>query len=460
MAKFLCLCICVLSGLPWGRLLGEEYYFRVYLKDKGRGGYCIEQPEKFLSEEALQRRRQRGIAITESDLPIDNRYIEALEQTGGRKVVQSRWMSTVVIALTDSLQVDRLKALPMVDSVKWVWKGERESRCLEEESSEAPLVPAKPCLKNPYGYAQKQIAMLNGIKLHKAGFMGTDMRVAIIDAGFNQADRMQVFDSLQLLGTYNVVFPGSSVFQGDDHGTKVLSCLAAYAPALMIGTAPKASYWLIKSEDSQYEYPVEEDYWTAAVEFADSVGVEVISSSLGYFKFDAAWLSYRQTDLDGQTALISQVARIAADKGLLLFCSAGNEGNSSWGKITFPADASGIVSVGSVTDSRKRSSFSSLGWTVDERVKPDMVAMGTGCCVMGPDGDIDYANGTSFATPVLAGLGICLWQALPQLTNQELIALMQQYSHRYKHPDKELGYGIPNVYKLYKKQKRYAEDSQ
>ncbi len=458
MMKYLCLCICLFALLPFDEVKGEEYFFRVYLKDKGCSGYSVDQPEQFLSEEALQRRARQGIAVTESDLPIASHYIEALEQAGGRCVVQSRWLSTVVVETQDSLTVNRLAALPMVDSVKWVWKGERESQPMEEELSDRRLNPSQKPLKNPYGYAEEQIAMLNGIKLHQAGFMGQGMRVAIIDAGFRHADRISLFDSLQLLGTHNVVFPDRSVFQGEDHGTKVLSCLAAQTSGIMIGTAPRASYWLIKSEDGQYEYPMEEDYWAAAIEFADRVGVEVVSSSLGYFVFELEGSFYKPSDLDGQTALITRAATMAAEKGLLIFCSAGNEGNSSWEKIIFPADAPGIVSVGAVTSDRKRCNFSSLGLTSDGRVKPDMVALGAGCCVVDSEGEIDYANGTSFATPILAGLGVCLWQAFPQLSNKELIALMQQYSHRYKHPDKEMGYGLPNVYKIYKKQKKYAVD--
>lgn len=175
--------------------------------------------------------------------------------------------------------------------------------------------------------------MLNGIKLHEAGFRGKGMRVAVIDAGFQNVNRISVFDSLNLLGTKNIVSPEQSVYESDDHGTKVLSCMAANSPGLMVGTAPDASYWLIKSEDNRSEFPIEEDYWVAAVEFADSVGVDVITSSLGYFTFDTEEAVYTQGSLDGKTALISKAAAMAADKGILLFSSAGNEGTSSWGKI-------------------------------------------------------------------------------------------------------------------------------
>ena len=441
---------CLVAGLS----ATEQYRFRVYLKDKGDGGFRIDQPEKFLSRQAIERRLRQNIAITPTDFPISPAYIEKLASAGVRPVVQSKWFATVVVESADSMVIERLQKLSIVDSVQWVWKGELKQPA--EDSDKEQLAPSDQPLKEPYGYAYEQIRMLNGVKLHKSGFRGAGMRVAVIDAGFRHVNRMKVFDSLQLLGTYNVVFPGKSVFGDDEHGTKVLSCLAANLPGVMVGTAPEASYLLLKSEDSHSEYPIEEDYWTAAVEYADSVGVDVISSSLGYFEFDAQELSYRQTDLNGQTALISRAAKMVAERGILLFCSAGNEGNSSWEKITFPADAEQVCTVGAIDKKKKKSVFSSTGLTADGRIKPDVVALGTGSCVTGPDGNIQYASGTSFATPILAGLGVCLWQALPGLDSQSILDLLRRYSSQYKHPDGTLGYGIPDVYKAYKKGRKHA----
>lgn len=441
--------------LPCYLIAGQSFCFRVYLKDKGDSGYRIEEPEAFLSKEAMDRRNKDGIQITESDLPIAPSYLDSLMAVGAAPLVQSKWLSTVVVESRDSLVAGRLEQLSMVDSVKWVWKGNR-SIPTEEEEKKDRLSPDDQQTDNRYGYAYNQIKMLNGVKLHEAGFQGEGMRVAVIDAGFMNVDRISAFDSLKLLGTHNVVFPGRSVYSADDHGTKVLSCLAANTPGLMVGTAPGASYLLIKSEDSNSEFPIEEDYWAAAVEYADSVGVDVITSSLGYFAFDADELSYNQSALDGKTAVISQAAQLAAQKGMLVFCSAGNEGNGNWEKITFPSDAVDIVTVGAITDGKKKSSFSSVGFTVDGRVKPDVVALGTGSCVIDPTGNIRYANGTSFATPILAGMGICLWQALPGLSNKEIITLLQQSASRFKRPDTEQGYGIPDIYKAYKKAQKHA----
>ena len=433
-----------------------RYRFRVYLHTKGEAGYRVDKPEAFLSAEAIARRERMGIAVEADDCPIAPAILDQLAQTGVKPILTSKWMRTVVVESEDYGVEQTLRQLPMVDSVQFVWQGEATAPLDRVESGER-LVPTKEPKKSPYGYALGQIKLLNGLKLHRAGFRGQGMRVAVIDAGFLNADRMRVFDSLRLLGTYNVVSPGQSVFAEDEHGTKVLSCLAANAPGWMVGTAPEASYWLIKSEDSRSEYPIEEDYYVAALEFADSVGVAVVSSSLGYYTFDDDSLSYTQADLDGHTAFISRAAHRAAEKGLLLFSSAGNEGNSTWEKITFPADTEGILTVGSMTSQKERSRFSSKGLTADGRIKPDLVALGSGSCVVVGSGEISYGSGTSFATPILAGMGICLWQALPQLSPQELIDLLRQSGSQAERPDAELGYGLPNLYKAYKKGKKYAK---
>ena len=433
-----------------------RYRFRVYLHTKGEAGYRVDKPEAFLSAEAIARRERMGIAVEADDCPIAPAILDQLAQTGVKPILTSKWMRTVVVESEDYGVEQTLRQLPMVDSVQFVWQGEATAPLDRVESGER-LAPTKEPKKSPYGYALGQIKLLNGLKLHRAGFRGQGMRVAVIDAGFLNADRMRVFDSLRLLGTYNVVSPGQSVFAEDEHGTKVLSCLAANAPGWMVGTAPEASYWLIKSEDSRSEYPIEEDYYVAALEFADSVGVAVVSSSLGYYTFDDDSLSYTQADLDGHTAFISRAAHRAAEKGLLLFSSAGNEGNSTWEKITFPADTEGVLTVGSMTSQKERSRFSSKGLTADGRIKPDLVALGSGSCVVVGSGEISYGSGTSFATPILAGMGICLWQALPQLSPQELIDLLRQSGSQAERPDAELGYGLPNLYKAYKKGKKYAK---
>ncbi len=454
MSRYIGILVCLACLIASGTRAAERFCFRVYLKDKGISGCSLERPGEYLSEAAIERRERQGVEVEDSDLPIARAYLDTLSACGGTPVLTSKWMATVVVASGDSAVAERIMRLPMVDSVKWVWKGEAGMPLFEASRDTAMLAPADPPERSLYGFSEKQIKMLGGIKLHKAGFEGKGVRIAVVDAGFRNVDRISVFDSLRLEGTRNFLFPGRSVFEEDDHGTKVLSCLAAYDPGRMIGTAPKASYWLLKSEDVRSEYPIEEDYWAAAVEFADSVGVDIITSSLGYFSFDQKTMEYGKDQLDGRTSLISRAAGMAAKKGILLFCSAGNEGNGDWEKVTFPADAPDVLTVGAVTGRKEHSLFSSKGPTADGRVKPDVVAMGSAACVVDADGCIRFVNGTSFATPILAGLGACLWQALPSLTSREIMDLIRMAGDRRKKPGAEFGYGIPDMYKAYKKGKK------
>ncbi len=438
---------------------GDTYCFRVYLTDKGVSDDLLDNPEEYLSQKAIERRIKHNIGFTFSDLPISPAYIDTLIRQGGDIVTQSKWLSTVVVASRDSLIAERMLQLPIVDSVKWVWKGEKDgdlfhSVFLNRDTSR--LKPEKETKDDLYGYAEPQIKMLNGKKLHEEGFTGKNLSIAVIDAGFTNVDRMSAFSSIHIAGTKNFVSPGESVFQGDDHGTKVLSCLAAYAPGIIVGTAPQASYWLLRSEDNRSEFPIEEDYWASAIEFADSAGVDIIASSLGYFSFDVEEMSYTPDFLDGKTAFISRAAHAAAEKGILVVCSAGNEGNNSWGKITFPSDVAHILTVGSITEDKEKSSFSSTGLTADYRIKPDLVALGTSCAVIDRSGDLRYSSGTSFAAPIIAGLAACLWEALPKLTNKELITLLQNTASQSRRPDAEKGFGIPNLYKAYKKGRKHV----
>ena len=429
----------------------DSYCFRVYLKNKGNTAKAVESPETFLSQEAIAQRNKRYVDITVSDVPISSSVIETVLSTGCRLVTQSKWMSTLVVECKDSLLIEKISVLPVVDSVACVWYGSDRLKTNVCTDDTTMLEPVNEKLPNEYGYAGEQIEMLNGIPLHNMGRRGQGMRIAVIDAGFLHVDRIKAFATLQLLGTHNVVFPGGNVFCDDDHGAKVLSCMAANLSGWMIGTAPEASYLLIKSEDTRTEFPIEEDYWAAAIEYADSVGVDVVTTSVGYNDFDNQRIVYTKSDLDGRTAFISKVAEKAVEKGILIFCSAGNEANLSWGTITFPSDVADILTVGAITSEKERSNFSSTGFTADLRIKPDVVALGSGVTVIGADGNVQYTNGTSFSTPTVAGLGVCLWQSLPWLTNREIIALIQQTASQANHPDVEKGYGIPDFYKAYRK---------
>ena len=428
--------------------------YRISLTDKAATTYSIQQPEEFLSRKSIDRRLRQKLAIDSTDLPVCKKYVDAIRKKGVHVLVTGKWDNFVTVSCNDSMLIDEIAKLPFVRSTEKVWQG-KVSAVTKRDS----LINDPQRSDSLYGPAITQIEMSRANLLHDAGFKGQGMTIAVIDAGFHNADKITAMQNIRIQGTKDFVNPQSDIFAESSHGMAVLSCIAMNRPGVMTGTAPEASFWLLRSEDEYSEHLVEQDYWAAAVEYADSVGVDVVSSSLGYFSFDVEALNYHQDQLDGRTSLISRAAKMASSKGILLFSSAGNEGGGSWGKITFPADAPDILTVGAITDRKKKSNFSSVGFTADYRVKPDVVALGTGCCVIDPTGNIRYANGTSFATPILAGLGVCLWQAFPSLTNKDIISLLQRFGSKFEQPDAELGYGIPDVYKAYKQERKYAAES-
>jgi hypothetical protein len=280
------------------------------------------------------------------------------------------------------------------------------------------------------------------------------MTIAVVDGGFTNADISIFFDQSKIIEVKNFHHGLSNPLreenqESSDHGTRVLSCMLSNRPGEMIGTAPEAEYYLFRSEVIGEEFPVEEDYWVAAVEYADSLGIDIVTSSLGYSTFNDSEMNHNQSESDGQTAPISRAASMAASKGILLFNSAGNEGNGAWRKILFPADASNMLTIGNIGRDSIRSSTSSVGYSADGRIKPDLMAMGSQVCVVGGNGSLSISSGTSLSTPILAGLSACLWGALPDLTSFEIIELLRETAHQYLTPDSEMGYGIADVYKAY-----------
>jgi subtilisin family serine protease len=307
--------------------------------------------------------------------------------------------------------------------------------------------------ENYYGEAFRQIGISNGHKLHEAGFRGQGMTIAVVDAGFHNVDKIESMKNIKILGTRDFVDPNHDIFSEDSHGEGVLSCMAMNAPKVMVGTAPEASYWLLRSEDARSENLVEQDYWAAAVEFADSVGVDVLNASLGYYSFDDKTKNYELRHLDGKYALISRQASKIADKGMILVCSAGNSGSGTWKKVTPPGDADNVLTVGAIDKDLHLAPFSSIGNTADGRIKPDVVAMGYASHIMGTNGSMRTANGTSFASPIMCGMVTCLWQALPNLSAKEIMDLVRASSDRADYPDNIFGYGIPDMWKAYQSAK-------
>ena len=442
-------CLFVLS---MGQASAEKVYkYRVSLKDKVGTTCSIDKPEEFLSERAIERRNRQQLPIDETDLPVSGKYVDELKATGARLVTTSKWNNTVVLEVSDTLLMDEISKKSFVTGVKKVWVSPDSipPRNMKRKKEVKNKVEKTDC---HYGNALRQIEIHGGDSLHTAGFAGKGMHVAVIDAGFYNADEIKFFRKMDLLGTRDFVNPNSDIYAENAHGLMVLSCMAANLPKVFVGTAPEASYWLLRSEDNDSEQPIEEDYWAAAIEFADSVGVDVVNTSLGYYEFDEGFPAYRYRDLDGHYSLMSHSASLAADKGVVVVCSAGNSGDDPWKKVTPPGDSENVLTVGAINKNLVNARFSSIGNSADGRIKPDVMAVGVNSVVTGTDGSVSKGNGTSFASPIMCGIVTCFWQACPWLTAKEVIEAVRQVGDRVDYPDNIYGYGVPNLWKAYQKE--------
>ena len=420
--------------------------YRISLKDKAATEYSLKKPEKYLSAKAIERRRKQNLPIDSTDLPVCRKYIDEIRKQGVKIVVTGKWDNFVTVSCNDTTLIDRIAALPFVLSTEKVWISPGAGK--PSMATERDSVLNQPTIHpdSIYGRAITQIQMSNGDKLHEAGFKGQGMTIAVIDAGFHNVDKITAMQNIRILGTKDFVNQQADIFAESSHGMSVLSCIGMNRPDIMTGTAPEASFWLLRSEDEYSEHLVEQDYWSAAVEFADSVGVDVINTSLGYYSFDDKSKNYKYRDLDGRHALMSRQASHIADKGMILVCSAGNSGAGSWKKITPPGDADNVLTVGAIDKRAVLATFSSVGNTADHRVKPDVVAVGVGSDVIRTDGNQGRANGTSFSSPIMCGMVTCLWQACPTLTAKEVIELVRRSGDRAGFPDNIYGYGVPDMW--------------
>jgi len=460
----LCNCLSVSAdSSPMMKYPGGKFHiYRYTLKDKQGSGYSLNRPWQWLSYTSIDRRKRQGLAIDSTDLPVSQKYMQVFKDcinkySRKRKhtmqsiiIGTSRWNNTILVRTNDSTILEPLSKLSCVVKSECVWTSPDSIPRHFKKVKHDGFNKWDVVKDEPYGNGREQLEMLAGQQLHRLGFRGKGITIAVLDGGFQNADAIPAFRYGTIAGTKDFVYPPSQHFyQETDHGTKVLSAMAANEPETMVGTAPEACYWLLRCEDQQTEQPVEEDYWAIAAEFADSIGADIISSSLGYNEYDGHHDYYHQRDLDGQKALISHTASMLAAKGIVLVNSAGNLGMGPWKKITFPADATDILTVGALNADRKNAPFSGVGPTQDGRVKPDVMALGSPASLISGRGSIVRDMGTSFSTPIVAGLVACLWQSMPEKTALDIIRLVRQSSNNYKHPDNIFGYGIPNFWRAY-----------
>lgn len=435
----------------------HTYKYRVYFKDKKQSDYSLKRPEEFLSQKSIERRRRQGLKLNATDLPVSKAYLRGVGQTGVRVLLVSKWNNTAVVECTDTTLMDGVAGLPYVTSTRKVATyshskdsekpadGEEDRKSKYNFIADEGIIADSAHTSDYYGAGDAQIRQLNGKALHDKGFRGKGITIAVVDGGFRNVDLIAPLTHTDIIGTKDFVDPGSDVYGKADHGLMVLSTIGSNVPNKLVGTAPEASYWLLCSEDANSEQLVEEDNWAAAVEFADSAGVDVINSSLGYTKFNNEADNVKYSELDGKTHLISKTASLIASKGMILCNSAGNSAFiDTWKLIGVPADASDILTVGAVSENGENTMFSSIGHSYDGRVKPDVMARGGDAYLLSSWGRVETANGTSFASPIMTGMVACLWQALPNLNSYEIMELIRRSSDRYGLPDNVYGYGIPD----------------
>ncbi len=424
----------------------------VYFKDKPGSQTYLNNPLTMLTQRALDRRTIQNILLDFKDVPIYQPYVDQIAANSGISVMaKSKWLNCIHVRGLQA-DIDALKVVSFVDHIHFADNSLNSKR----KQGKPQFNPVNKTLKTQvnynYGTSANQIQMLNGISLHQQNYTGLGKIIAVLDAGFPNVDVAQPFQRLiannQILGGYNYVTKNSNFYSGDSHGTMVLSTMGGFTDGQLVGTAPDAKYYLYITEDVTSENPVEESNWVEAAEEADRVGVDIITTSLGYLAFDNPAYGHTYVDMTGNSAFASQGANIAFSKGIIVVASAGNEGAKIEPHVGVPAEALNVIAIGAVKSDRTYALFSSIGPSFDARVKPDLMAQGQASVLSDVNGNIVTASGTSFSCPIMAGMIACLWQALPTKTCQEIKKLITQSGDNFSEPPFESrlqnGYGIPD----------------
>ncbi len=441
------------------KLQAQQKYYFVAFKDKPNFKTQLYQPLSYISKKAVDRRLKNRVPLNPNDIPPDSAYLAKIRQYPLIMYGNSRWLNGVIVLTSLKNLADTLKNLDFVSKVTYL--GPQSPFFETDDALASPLDEQISILEQSFdtkpitsdsaflGKSFKQVNQLNARQLLNDQKNGKGVLIAVIDAGFKNADEVQALHHLfierKVVSTYDFVEKEEEVFDDDEHGLAVLSCMAAYQPGIMIGTAYNADYLLLRSENSATEYLLEEYFWTLAAEYADSAGADIINSSLGYTEHDDKKMGHKHGDLDGQTTVITRAAEIAASKGILVVVSAGNEGNDPWKQLSAPGDAAHVITVGAIDETGTMANFSSIGPTADRRIKPDLVAMGKGTAVLSAAGKVYFGNGTSYACPILAGTAAILMQVAPFKTPQQIKEAMLLSGAAFDKPDKYVGYGTPDI---------------
>ena len=437
---------------------GQQSRHIIQLANKNNNPYSLNRPAEYLSAKAIERRNRYRIKLDSTDLPITPAYLDSIRAAGAVTILnQSKWLNQVLVRTTDAAALAKIQSLPFVVKTAPIATRPMVVAAPVEKFNETVtdlpqgIAQTNQVTANYYDYGNMlgQIQLHEGEFLHDNGFRGEGMTVAMLDAGYFGYLTNPAFDSIrlngQILGTWDFVRNESSVNEDNIHGMYCLSIMAANRPGVMVGSAPRAKYYLFRTEDGATEFPVEEQNWIAAAEMADSLGVDLITSSLGYYQFDDPVYNHTYADMDGKTTMVTRGADLAAGKGILVCNSAGNSGASAWKYIIAPADGDSVLAVGAVDVNGQVASFSSFGPSADGRIKPDVASVGWRTTIAHTNGTPRSGNGTSFSNPNMAGLALCLWQAYPEFSNIEIIETLRLMSSKAVSPDDRIGYGIPNL---------------
>jgi subtilisin family serine protease len=424
----------------------------IYFDDNKVSEYNCYEPESYLSQQSIFRRTKQNIVLDETDLPLSPIYYYTLENLNARILGVSKWLNAIAIEVSDRKDLEKyLLSLPYVSYITYAGGREIKSTTISSNTKSmknpSKEMPDELIAKN-IGASMLQIEQCNALELHKKGYRGNGINIAVLDGGFLGVDSMSCFDYLRssgkIIDTWDFVNKDKNVFKASEHGTQVLSVLAANLPEYYVGTAPEANYWLLKTENTITEELIEEFYFVMALEYADSAGVDIVNASIGYNYFDDMNTSHTWDELEGQNVMATRAVNIAAHKGMLILVSAGNDGNGKWKYISFPADAQGALTVGAVDIHSKPAKFSSKGFVKNDYVKPNLSALGYKIPILNLQEQIIDGFGTSFSTPVISGLMACLWQAFYEAKVEDLITSVQQSASSYLTPNARIGYGIPN----------------
>ncbi len=424
--------------------------YLILFTDKADSPFSVNSPQDFLSTRSIERREKQGISVTEHDLPVNPSYVANLNSNGFQVLYTSKWFNAALVSIPSS-ELENVLSMPFVKGVEGV------SRNGLEDASGGTLSAVKSMPYVPMidpGTSANQLQMLGADKMHQMNYTGKGVLIGLMDSGFSNADRLDVFRDIfrenRVLQTFNFVKGTTDVYNNShNHGTNVLSCIGASLDGQMVGTAPDASFALYITENVSGETRQEEVNWLFAAEKADSLGVDIVGSSLGYSDFQGNIQDYSYADMDGNTAIITRAADWLVSKGIVVVVSAGNEGNGAWKYVTSPADGDSVIAVAAVNSTGNYVAFSSVGPSADGRVKPDVAAKGAGTTVARTNNTISRSNGTSFSAPLIAGLVAGIKQAFPDFTAMEIRQLLLESGSQANKPDSLLGFGIPNFERVY-----------